>query len=186
MRYQPQGTPWASCERVRGDNINIGSIAAHRRRPSVCRQSSPPAPSAKAVLEEDVEQSAPARSSQNLSASGGAIKNSNYHRKPHSRYVKTIKVYNFFFNNTPRRVAICPKDTVIWLQKLRIVLTMLLMVYLEHTPSLLDGPSVGSVNPTIAFLNALHGMQGLLPFRAPIQSQWTTLGPRSAAKVISR
>ena len=62
MRYQPQGTPWASCERVRGDNINIGSIAAHRRRPSVCRQSSPPAPGAEAVLEEDVEQSAPARS----------------------------------------------------------------------------------------------------------------------------
>ena len=182
MRYQPQGTPWASCERVRGDNINTGSIVAHRRRPRVCRQSSPPVPGAEAVLEEDVEQSAPARSLQNLSASGGAIKNSNYHRKPQSRYVKSLQKNN----NTPGRVAICPKHTIIWLQKLRIVLTMLLMVYLEHTPSLLDGPSVGSVHPTIAFLNELHGMQGLLPFRAPIQSQWTTLGPRSAAKVISR
>jgi hypothetical protein len=90
MRYQPQGTPWASCERVRGDNINIGSIAAHRRRPRVCRQSSPLAPGAEAVLEEDVEQSAPARSPQNLSASGGAIKNSNYYRKPSP---DTLKVY---------------------------------------------------------------------------------------------
>jgi hypothetical protein len=94
MRYQPHGTPWASCERVRGDNINIGSIAAHRRRPRVCRQSSPLAPGAEAVLEEDVEQSAPARSLQNLSAFGGAIKNSHYHCTPQSRYVKGLHQKN--------------------------------------------------------------------------------------------
>ena len=108
MRYQPLGTPWASCERVCGDNINIGIIAAHRRRPSVCRQSSPLAPVAEAVLEEDVEQSAPARSPQNLSASGGAINNSNYHRKPQSRYAKGLPKKN---KKTHGRVAIYPKHT---------------------------------------------------------------------------